>query len=215
MGFLIEGEVIGLEREREGCGLTEAEGEAFAGDSVDGAGGVADEGDVAGGDATEFAVEGDGSSRSTTERSVGKVMLQGWELAESFCCGRRSLICNISDADLVGRGWGDVGLAMVAPVDLNEVGPRSDRVVLAKADAAGVDGGGGEAGCCGDAGLMAVRSDEVASAQCLMVGADDSTLGSWLDSSNSVLPVESDAKAFGAVDEKFVENGATDASARA
>ncbi len=62
MGLLVESEVVGFEREGEGRGLTEAESHAFAGDGVDGTGGVADEGDVAGGDTTEFAAESDGAS---------------------------------------------------------------------------------------------------------------------------------------------------------
>jgi hypothetical protein len=84
MSSLIEREVVVVECDRESCGLAEAESEAFAGDGVDGAGGVADEGDIFFSDLVEFAVEGYGSSRSTTERSVGKVMLQVWELAECF-----------------------------------------------------------------------------------------------------------------------------------
>jgi hypothetical protein len=102
---------------------------------------------------------------------------------------------------------------MVTPVNLDEVGPWSDRVVLAEADAAGVGGGGGEVGCCGHAGLVAVGADEVAGGEGLVVGADESALGSGFDRANCVLPMETDAEAFGPVDEKFVENGATDASA--
>ena len=46
----------------EGERLVEGEAEAFAGDGVDGAGGVADEGDVAAGDAMELAAESDGAA---------------------------------------------------------------------------------------------------------------------------------------------------------
>jgi hypothetical protein len=102
VSLLIEGEIVILECGCESRGLAEAESKAFAGDGIDGTGGVADEGDVFGRDCVECAAQGDGSSRSTTERSVGKTMTQDWELAESFCWGRRSLVCDISDADLVG-----------------------------------------------------------------------------------------------------------------
>jgi hypothetical protein len=59
---LVLAEVVGLEGGGESQGLAEAEGEAFAGDGVYGAGGVANEGDVAAGDAAEFAAEGDGAA---------------------------------------------------------------------------------------------------------------------------------------------------------
>jgi hypothetical protein len=84
VSLLIGGKVVILECGCESRGLAEAESKAFTGDSVDGTRGVTYKGDVFGSDSVEFAVDGDGSSRSTTERSVGKVILQGWELAESF-----------------------------------------------------------------------------------------------------------------------------------
>ena len=62
VSLLIGGEVIGLERRSEGCGLAEAESETFAGDGVDRTGGVAYEGDVAAGDTTQGTTKGDGGS---------------------------------------------------------------------------------------------------------------------------------------------------------
>jgi len=56
---LVGGEVVVFECGGEGHGLAKAECESFAGDGVDGAGGVADEGDVAGGDTVDGAAEGD------------------------------------------------------------------------------------------------------------------------------------------------------------
>jgi hypothetical protein len=67
VGF-VRGEGAGVEGLGEEKGLAEAEGEAFAGDGVDGARGVADEGDVAAGDAAEAAEVGSvavGFSRRT------------------------------------------------------------------------------------------------------------------------------------------------------
>ncbi len=75
----------------------------------------------------------------------------------------------------------DVGLAVIAPIDFDEVGPGGDGVVLAEADATGVDGGFGEAGPGGDAGLVAVGADEVAGAEGLAIGAEEMTGGGWLD----------------------------------
>jgi hypothetical protein len=65
-----------------------------------------------------------------------------------------------------------VGLTVVAPVDFDVVGPGSDGVVLAEADAAGVCGGFCKAGPFGDAGLVAIGSDEVAGAEGLAIGVD-------------------------------------------
>ena len=44
------------------------------------------------------------------------------------------------DADFAGGYGGDVGLAVTAPVDFDEVGPGSDGVVLAEAESAGAGG---------------------------------------------------------------------------
>ncbi len=63
MGLLVGGEIIGFEGDGESGSLTEAESHAFAGDGVDGAGGVADEGDVGAGYAVEGSSESDGSAR--------------------------------------------------------------------------------------------------------------------------------------------------------
>ena len=84
MGFLIEGEVIGLESEREGCGLTEAEGEAFAGDGIDRAGGVPDEGYVACGDTMQCEAKSDGAAGSTAGLGRSKMTFEGREMAEGF-----------------------------------------------------------------------------------------------------------------------------------
>ncbi len=70
--LLVLGEVVGGEGVGEGERLAEAEGEAFAGDGVDRAGGVADEGDVAAGDAVEPAAEGDGAARGVAGRAEAR-----------------------------------------------------------------------------------------------------------------------------------------------
>jgi hypothetical protein len=62
VGGLVLGQVVDFERCGKSEGLAEAEGEAFAGDGVDGAGGVADEGDVAVGDAMKSPTEGNSSA---------------------------------------------------------------------------------------------------------------------------------------------------------
>ena len=64
VGAFVEGEVFDTDGVGQFEGLTEAEGQTFASDGVDGAGGVADEGDVAGCDAAEATAHGDGSPRS-------------------------------------------------------------------------------------------------------------------------------------------------------
>ena len=94
MGLLVEREIVGVEALAEGRGLAEAEGEAFAGDGVDGAGGVADEGDVAGGDATERAAEGDGASR----RAVGLSAWRDGGAERGSARGRARRLANFSVA---------------------------------------------------------------------------------------------------------------------
>ena len=55
---LVGGEIVCFKGLGECEGLTEAEGEAFAGDCIDGAGGITDEGDVSRGDSVETAGKG-------------------------------------------------------------------------------------------------------------------------------------------------------------
>ena len=80
MGLLIRGEIVGAEGVGEGCGLSKAQGHAFAGNGIDGSGGIADEGDVAVGDAAEFAAEGDGTSGGAFGLGGGEVLLQSGEV---------------------------------------------------------------------------------------------------------------------------------------
>jgi hypothetical protein len=79
VGALVEGQIFGAESVGQFESLTETEGEAFAGDGVDRAGGVADEGDVAGGDVAETPAHGDGSAGSVAGVGQGETVLQGWE----------------------------------------------------------------------------------------------------------------------------------------
>ena len=136
VGLLVEIEIVGAEGVGESVGLAKAEGHAFAGDRVDGSGGVADEGDVVIGDAAEFAAEGDGASCRAVGLGQGEVMAQGGEVTEGRLGAGEFFVRDEGDADFVGGVGGDVGLAEVAPVDLDEVRPWSDGVVLAEADAA-------------------------------------------------------------------------------
>ena len=145
-------------------------------------------------------------------------MAQGGEVSEGFAGVRVLLLCDEGDADFVGGVWGDVGLAELAPIDLEEVCPRGDGVVLAKSDTAGSSCGLGEAGPGGDAGVVAVGADDVAAAKGLAIGADFG-LGLGLrgravdaDALDGVFPVEADAEAGGAIEQELVKQGAADAA---
>src|ERR1700733_5234615 len=130
MGPLVGGEVVCHQCGGQGGGLTEAESHAFAGDGVDGAGGVADKGDVAGGDSAKLADEGDGPSSGTAAAGVDQAAMQGREVAEGLGLAGEFFLGDKGDADLDGGVGGDVGLAEVAPVDLDKFSPRGDGVVL-------------------------------------------------------------------------------------
>ncbi len=122
VGVLVGGEISAVEGFAEGERLTEAEAEAFAGDGVDGAGGVADEGDVAAGDAMELAAESDGAARGIGG-SGGAGDAAGVGGSGSGRCRRWGILWGDEGyADLVRGDGGDVGLAVVAPVDFDEVG---------------------------------------------------------------------------------------------
>jgi len=101
VGPLVRGEVVDFERWGQSCGLTECEGESFAGDGIDGTGGVADEGDVACGDAAESAVEGDGAARTAAGDRVGEAC--GERGIEGECVGGTFELVSgdESDTDLV------------------------------------------------------------------------------------------------------------------
>ena len=109
MGVLVEAEITGLQGHCKGGGLSEAEGKAFAGNSVDGAGGVTEKGDIAGGDAAEFAVERDGASRNAAGLRIGKAKCEGGEVPQGLVRAGEFIAGDEGDADLV-RGVGcDVG----------------------------------------------------------------------------------------------------------
>src|ERR1700739_1269170 len=139
-------------------------------------------------------------------------MAQGGEVAESIVGARELFVCDEGDAYFVGGVGGDVGLADVAPVDLDEVGPWSDGVVLAEADAARLDGIVGEAGPGGDAGAGTVGADKIAGVEGLAIAVDESAAGCGSDALDGVFPMEADAEAVGAVEEDLVEDSAADAS---
>src|SRR6266576_7013273 len=123
--------------------------------------------------AAEFAAEGDGASRWAVGLGRGEMMAQGGEVTECRLGAREFFIRDEGNADFVGGVGGDVGLADVAPVDLDEVRPWGDGVVLAEADAARVDGGFGEAGPDCDTGAGAIGADEVAGAEGLAIAVDE------------------------------------------
>src|SRR5882672_4480133 len=104
-------------------------------------------------------------------------MAQGGEVTEGRFGAREFFVRDEGDADFVGGVGGDVGLAEVAPVDLDEVRPWGDGVVLAEADAARVEGGFGEAGPDGDAGAGTVGADDVAGAEGLAIAVDEGAFG--------------------------------------
>jgi hypothetical protein len=81
VGSLVGGEIFCLEGLGECESLTEAEGEAFACDRIDGTGGVTDEGDVSSGDAAEAAGEGDGAEWCVGGRGGCEAEFEGWEEA--------------------------------------------------------------------------------------------------------------------------------------
>ena len=173
---LIVGEIAGAESFAERDGLTEAEAEALSGDGVDGAGGVADEGDVAARDAMKFSAEGDRTARGVAGGGGLETLLELRELIKGLLDGRELLARDKGDADLGGRDGSDVGLSVVAPIDLDEVGLNIRQgiqgEVLAEADAAGADRGAIETGPGADARLMAVGSDDIAGPDGVAVGAD-------------------------------------------
>jgi hypothetical protein len=140
---------------------------------------------------------------------------KGREVAECVGWVGEFAVGDEGDADPGGGDGGDVGLAVVGPVDLDEVGPGGDVVVLAEADAAGVGGGLFEVGPLGDAGLVAVGTDEVAGAKGAAIGVNQVVFAALDDALNDGLPVEADSKGGGAVEQELVESGATDAAAGA
>ena len=219
VGLLVGGEVAAAEGFGQGEGLMEGEAEAFSGDGVDGAGGVADESYVAAGDSMELAVESDGAARgvgggggveATLElRVVGEGALDGGD----FCGGYEGY------ADLVGGDGGDVGLAVIAPVDFDEVWRRFDLEVLAEAYALGAVGDAIERCAGSDAGLVAVGSDDEAGLDGVAVGADYAALAgssllrlNFLDFLDYGLPVEMHAEGGGAIEEELMEEGSAQAS---
>jgi hypothetical protein len=208
VGALVQVEVFGAEGVCELESLTEAEGKAFAGDGVDGAGGVADEGYVAGGDATETAAHGDGSAGCVAGTGQDEAMLQGWEEMERLLKVDEFFGGDEDDADLGGGDWGDVGLGVAGPVDFDEACPGGDGEVLAEGDATRAGGGLFETRDGANSGLMAVGAYDPAGSESAFVGVDVVVV----DVFDYGLPVEADAECDGAIVKKLVEHGAMKAS---
>jgi hypothetical protein len=118
VGF-VRGEGAGVEGLGEEKGLAEAEGEAFAGDGVDGARGVADEGDVAAGDAAEAAGEGEAAAFGGGGFGGGGFFAEDGDGLEDFGEADAGVAGHGGDADFLRAGGCDVDLAEGAPVDFD------------------------------------------------------------------------------------------------
>ena len=201
-GLLVGGKVIAPQCSSEDRGLTEAQGEALAGDGVNRTGGVADESDVAGGDAMEGTTEGDRAAGRAVWFCRDEMALEGGEVLESLFGTDDSLAGDEGDTDFAGRDGCDIGLAVVAPVNLDEAAPGSDGVVLTEAYAPGADSTRAEAGEFGDLGSMSISADEIASAESLRAGVDDGDLLIICYAADRVIPVEANSKTGRAVQQK-------------
>ena len=146
--LLARGAVEGIGEEKS---LAEGEGEAFAGDGVDGAGCVADEGNVTVGDATETAGEGEGAALSGGGCGGGEFVAEKRDGVEDCGEAEAGVAGHDGDANFGGSDGGDVGLAKGAPVDFDVGGPWGDAEVGAESEAATAEMGGVEAGPCADA----------------------------------------------------------------
>jgi hypothetical protein len=192
-------------------GLAEGEGEAFAGDGVDGAGGVADEGDVAAGDVAEAAGEGEGAAFGGGGWCAGEFVAEEGDGVEDCREAEVRVTRHDGDADFFGSDGGDVGLAEGTPVDFDVSGPGGDAVVGAEAEAAAAEMGGVESSPGADAGGGAVGADEPLAGEGF-AGEGGGLV--WLEDDGGV-PGEADAQFFGAVEKEGVEGGAADADAGA
>jgi hypothetical protein len=215
MGSLVGSEMVGAEREGKcGC-LTEAEGDAFAGDGVDGTGGIADKSNVGGGDALERVPEGDGTARGIAWMSGCEMALECWEVTQGFAGRGCFVACDEGDADFGGGDGRDVGLAVIAPIDFYEVAPGRGGVMLADSDAARIECARVESRNGGYAGVVAVGTDEIAGAKGLGVGVDDGSVVIDCEAAKGVFPMEANAEAGCTIQQELMEGCAWDAASRA
>jgi hypothetical protein len=202
-----------VERVGEEESLAEGEGKAFAGDGVDGAGGVADEGDVATGDAAEAAGDGEGTTFGGGGWCGGEFVAEEGDGVEDVGEAEAGVAGHGGDADFFGSDGGDVGLAEGTPVDFDVSGPGGDAVVGAESKAAAAEMGGVESGPGADAGGGAVGTDEPFAGDGF-AGQGGGFFGGGFDHQGSI-PGEADAEVLSAVEEVGMERGATDAYAGA
>lgn len=159
------------------------------------------------------AAKRDGTARVAAWFCRDEMTLEGREMMEGLIGAAYLLAGDEGDADLSGRDRGNVSLAVVAPVDFDEVTPGFYGVVLAQTDTAGPDDARGETGQGGDAGPVAVGTDEVTSADGLRVGLDGGDLVVGSDVADGVLPVEANPEATCAIEQKRMQRGAADSAA--
>lgn len=209
-GF-VRGERAGVEGLGEEDGLAKSESEAFAGDGIDGAGGVTDEGDVAAGDAAEAAGEGEAAAFRRRGFGGGEFVAEDGDGVDDFGEVNAGVAGHPGNADFFRAGGGDVGLAVRAPVDFDALRPGREVKVGAEAEAAAAEAGCVEAGPCADAGGGSVGSNEPA------VGDGCAGKGGGLvfPENDWGVPGEADTQFFGAVQEEAMEGGAADADAAA
>jgi hypothetical protein len=192
---LILSEVVGFKGSSQGERLAEAEGEALAGDGVDGPGGVADECDAAARDPMKSAAESDGAAGCVAGWSGGEAALKLREVTQGLIDVGVPSAGDEGYAHLIGGYGSDISLAVVAPVNLDMVGPGGEGEVLAEADATRRGDGSVEASPGADAGLVAVGSHDEAGGDGAAIGADGlRQAGSGdVDSLHHCLPMEADA----------------------
>jgi hypothetical protein len=212
--LLIMREIFGPDRLGEGERLLEAQGETISCNGIDGARGVADEGNVASCDVPERAGERDGSAADSGGRSVAKSDLQSGKQCQIVSGGRTRSV-DESDAELGGGDRSDVGLADLAPIDLDEIGVRCRGVVLADADARATGGFAVKAGEGSYAGVQPVGSDEIARLEEACCGGDFGQIrASGLNRLYRGLPLEPDSETDGAVEHELVQACSANAYAR-
>ena len=114
--------------------LVKGQGQAFAGDRIERTRGVPEQREIATNDGPATLFERAGATIGAFDRCALQSIRESREKGEELIKGRRPTRPQQGDTDRSGPDRGDVGLAPVDPVDLDQIGPGFDAEVTADAE---------------------------------------------------------------------------------
>jgi hypothetical protein len=123
-----------LNRRHKGVSLVKGQGQAFAGDCVEGTRGISKQSEIAANDGPAPLFKRAGAAIGAFDRCAVEPIRESWELCEKLIKGRRLPGPQQRNPDRPGTNRGDIGFAPVGPMDLDQIGPGLDAEMTSDAE---------------------------------------------------------------------------------